>query len=509
MKKTIISLLFIFFYSLVWASVTVTPYGAAGIVSGSCFLVSADEKKIVVDCGIFMEKVYGDSNYSFPDGIIEADALILTHAHLDHSGKIPLLIDKGFQGKIYATEATKELALTLFKNRSGFNLIKRKWFWSQNQASKAAKYGNSVVAHWRDECKSNIKEIAFSENKEYLNILGKEKNIQFVICKECCKYESEKIANYFAVVKYNQEEALFEDIKIKFINAAHIPGSASVILSIKDKKVLFSGDLGSGFSRFNGAFDIPEKVDCVFVEATYADKKAKYGSLEYDLFRKDLSEAIKEGKIIWIPSLSFNRAQKILYEIKLMQDENGFPKNIPIYSVSPSANEITRAYEKEIAKKEGVWFLKEVYEKGTLMPAEAKLQPVRSYDKQMILLSSSGDMDMGMSEGIMHKMVPNRNVFIMIVNYVSPESNAGMLLSNKRTKEGVRLRAEIKKYDIFSDHPDFETLQLWLSNQDKKTKIYLIHSENKTMIEMERLMKKNGWTGVLGTMINNKINVFH
>jgi metallo-beta-lactamase family protein len=507
----------VLFISTIFADVSVTPYGAAETVSGSCFLLEADGTKIIVDCGLFMADENLTSalaelnNIQIQPELAEADAFFLTHAHLDHSGKIPLLIHKGFKGKIYSTQATKELALAVFNNRNGFDLIKRKWFWSESQSNKAQRHGNPTIVHWSKECENTIKSINYCDDELLLKDLAKRENIKFLLCRNCCKFETKKMEERFVAVEYNKDVNIKNKVKAKFINAGHVPGSASLIFKTASRKVLFSGDVGSGYSKFNGNFDIPEPVDLIFMEATYGSNRNEDMATQYDIFKKDLEQAVSLGKTVWIPALFFNRTQKVLYELKLMQDDGILPRQIPIYSISPSANSITALYQNEVSKKAAQphgndWFLKEVYDKATILPSNTKLQMIGNYDKQMILLSSSGDMDKGKSEQLVPKMLTRDDVFVMIVNYVSPKSNAGLALQNKRTKRGIKSIAKIKKYDVFSDHADLFALQKWLSKQDKNVEIYIVHSSQEHTKDAIRLLKKQGWKNVRDTRIGNTVN---
>ncbi|MDR3256898.1 MAG: MBL fold metallo-hydrolase [Endomicrobium sp.] len=511
--QKIISVIFtlLLFILSVLADVSITPYGAASTISGSCFLLEVEDSTFLVDCGLFMS----DESNSIDDAelknrqiqpeLVKTKALFLTHAHLDHSGKIPLLIQKGFDGKIYSTQATKELALALFKDRNGFDLIKRKWFWSKSQKERAQKNNSIVVAHWTNGCKGNIKSVEYSKDEKFLNDLEEKENIKFLLCKNCCEEETAKIEEYFVTAKYNEDIKISDNFKVKFINAGHIPGSASFIFTVENQKILFSGDLGSGYSRFNGEFDIPETVDLIFMEATYGIGKNECGVKQYKLFRNDLEKALAAGKIVWIPALSFNRTQKILYELKLMQDEGSLPKDIPIYSISPSANGITALYQKEVEERGDGWFLNDVYQTGSILPKNTKLQIIRNYTSQMIVFSASGDMDKGKSLQLLPRLLPRRDVFVMIVNYVSPQSNAGLLLKNGKTRSGIKSLAKIKKYDVFSDHADFDGLQKWLSKQNKDVEIYIIHSNEKNTHDMVKFLKSKGWQKVNGTKIGKLI----
>ncbi|MDR3195627.1 MAG: MBL fold metallo-hydrolase [Endomicrobium sp.] len=521
MRKLVLAIFAIAFFLLpLFADVSVTPYGAAETVSGSCFLLDAGDEKFIVDCGLFMSDsddkdaknfaLEEFSNFNIPKELIDARSLFLTHAHLDHSGRIPLLIYKGFKGKIYSTKATKELTLALFKERNGFDLIKRKWFWSESQYEKAEDKNGTVAAHWTDECKRSIKSIAYSKDGALLKDLEKNGRVKFLLCKNCCEREAEKIAERFVTVDYNEEIKISDKLKAKLINAGHIPGSASVIFSADKEKVLFSGDLGSGHSKFNGEFEIPEPADLIFMEATYGGKINNNVVGEYELFRKDLKNALESGKTVWIPAFALNRTQEVLYELKLMQDNGYISAKVPIYSVSPSANAITYLYQKEVSKKEHEsreysereWFLDSVYQKQSILPENIRLQMIRTYNMQMILFSASGNMDKGKSEQLAPIMLSDKNVFVMIVNYVEPSSSAGLILRDKKPRFGIKkLAAKVKRYNAFSDHADFETLQKWLSKQSKDAKIYVIHSNKRNTSQTVGLLREKGWTGANGAKL--------
>ncbi|MDR3071447.1 MAG: MBL fold metallo-hydrolase [Endomicrobium sp.] len=511
MKKIVLAILLVFLSAIVGCTwVKVTPYGAAGTVTGSCFLLEIEGFKVIIDCGLFMPNEIENAelkNSKIEPELVNADVLVLTHAHLDHSGKIPLLIHKGFKGKIYSTQPTKELVLALFNDRNGYDLIERKWFWAERKKGKTQRNKWAIVAHWRNRCKWNMKSVRCLCNKILLKDLEKKENIKFLLCKNCCEEETATMERYFVTVNYNEYVKFSDNFKVKFINAGHIPGSASLIFEVDNKKILFSGDLGNGYSRFTGKFDIPEPVDCVFMEATCGGKKNKDIEEQYHVFRSDLKHAISSGKTIWIPALALNRTQKVLYELKLMQDNMDLSKDISIYSVSPSANTITALYQKEVKTGRGNWFLNDVYQKKSVLPENVKFEMIRNYDSQMIIFSASGDMDNGKSVQLMPEMLTKKNVFVMIVNYVDQESNAGLIIQNKKTRSGIKSVAKIKKYDVFSDHADFYVLQNWLSEQNKNVKICIIHAGEKNANDMLKLLQNDGWKNVESAKIGIKFEL--
>jgi metallo-beta-lactamase family protein len=498
MKKLITSIFLILFsISAVFADISIVADGAAQGVGGSAFLIENGSKSAIVDMGMFMDGEEEDDsgmdkrNFEIPQNFIDADALVLTHAHSDHIGRVPLLIALGFSGKIYSTKATKDLAYDFFGNGTGFEFIKRKWFWDKESLKK------TKTAHWISDCRGKIKSLAESSKPLRIDELAKEAQSSFVICAICRRKEAQNIISRFIAVEYDKDMFISKSFSFRLIDAAHIPGSASIVFDIDGSRIVFSGDLGSGFSRLNGENNPAPKADAVFVEATNGAGGAIFNLKGFEVFHNDLTAQLSKGKIIWIPALSFNRTQKILYELKIMQDDKILDENIPIYSVSPSANRIISLYEREIKKEKSDWFAKEIYEKQTILPKNLS-RKMPKFDKKMIILSSSGDMERGMSRRLYKDLGARDDVFMMIVNYVSPDSLAGKLLAGGADN--------IKRYGIFSDHPDPDGILRWLSNQDKDANIYLMHGGRNELLQLKSILEKNGWKNVHIVKVKEKIS---
>ncbi|MDR3243707.1 MAG: MBL fold metallo-hydrolase [Elusimicrobiota bacterium] len=491
MKKFIVLFIFLF-YSLASAQISVTPLGAAGSISGSSFLIESGSKSVLIDCGLFYDND-GD-NFTVAVKAANANALILTHAHLDHIGRVPLLIHSGFKGSIYSTTATKEFALESFRNGSGFELIKRKWAWSkENSKSKKA------VLHWIDACIDNVKEVSKIDKEMTIAQARKQYALPFSLCNICLNIESENIEKMFVTVKYNESVKLFNNFSFHLIDAAHIPGSAGIFFNIEDKKIVFSGDLGSGYSRFTGKSAPADKADFVFMEGTNAkDFSANIADSSYQSFHNDLKKAADGGKLIWISALSFNRMQKVLYELKIMQDNSLISKQIDIYSISPTANRISRLYEKQISGGARDWFIEDVYKQKTILPQNLHFSYPKDFSKQMILLSASGDEKS--TQRFIKRFKKRGSVLFMTVNYMDFQSAAAKLARDNDLKEAI----EVKKYAVFSDHPDAFELLRWLSNQDKETKIYLIHYNEEEFKEISKFFASKGFE-IRQTKISERI----
>ncbi|MDR2708556.1 MAG: MBL fold metallo-hydrolase [Elusimicrobiota bacterium] len=485
-------LLLLFCFGLTNGEVFVTADGAAGMVSGSSFLLESDGVSCIIDAGMFMENEQIEKrNFRIAPKFLNANALVLTHAHTDHIGRVPLLAASGFNGKIYATAATKALALEFFSNGTGADLIKRKWFWYDDNANKK-------IAHWKDFCLKDEKPQTVLNPINFIDFQKSRKG-RWEICKICILSQTAEIEKLFVELEYGQVVELAENFSFKLLDAGHIPGSASVLFNVEETRILFSGDLGSGFLKLQSKSLAAPKSDFVFIETTNGNVES-VDENEFSAFRKDILNALNNSKIVWISALSFHRTQSLLYELKLMQDEGILNSNIPIYSLSPSANRITNLFEQEIVGQKRDWFAKEVYEKETLIPKNFKMQmPI--FKGPMIIISSSGDMDMGMSKNLFLKLSPRKDVFMMVVNYVSPTSRAGILLANKE-------KFNIKKYNIFSGHPVLKEIFRWLENQDKKnTKLYLIHGELENMFSARQVFARAGFANVKILKIDERIQL--
>ncbi|MDR2772158.1 MAG: MBL fold metallo-hydrolase [Elusimicrobiota bacterium] len=497
MKKTIaVFLSIVFFAQSLIASISVTPYGAAEIVSGSSFLISTDRFSAIVDCGSFMEEeqFFYNKNFEMTQELINAQALILTHIHSDHLNKTPLLFAEGFRGKVYSTKTTKDLALRFFREGRGFEYIKRKYFWDEGK----------TALHWRKEHSKAIARLKTTQDPKTIGELSGTYKKSFYLCRTCLRYEVGDIEKHFEVLSYNKKEKLFNNFYITLVDAKHIPGSASVLFEIDGKKILFSGDLGSGFSKLIGQAQAAPKADYIFMETTNGAENFLDMS-GFESFHKDLSKAVSDGKTVWIPALSFDRTQKVLYELKIMQDDGELSKDIPIYSISPSANKINELYQQEAGAGRGNWFVKEVYKKGGVLPKNLSLKAPKVLGN-IILLSSSGDMDMGTSATIAERLVGRADVFIMIVNYVSPNSLAGQLLdeNNEKYKDA---KVDIKQYHIFSAHPDLNGILKWLSKQNKNVHIYLIHGQKDDIEKVKDTLQKRGQTNINIAEMGKRIEI--
>ncbi len=511
LKKIILSLLFVFLFSLqnLYCEISVQYFGGAGRVSGSNAIISTDDNSVVVDCGSFYdeENLKADNSY-IPKKIINANAMILTHAHMDHSGRIPLLISEGFKGNIYCTPATKQILFEVLDDGWNFEYVKQKYFWSSGKMKHIKKYHKGILTlHWYDECENNIKDVYKNNKKCSMSQLSKQHKVNCKICKNCLNKYLDEIKEQFIEIDYHQNINIGKDINFYLFDAGHIPGSASVFFDIKDSKnnktIVVSGDLGSAYSNLLPKKELAPLADYVFVESTYGGIDKNIDSNDYIMFQKDVAAELKKGNKVWIPALSLNRTQKVLYEIKEGQNNDIIPINVPVFSLSPSSNGITKQYENELKNpSKQKWFKNTIYEEKTILPQNYTEDRPKEFPTSSIIVSASGMMDQGVSLGLLSKLLPFENTTVFLVSYASPQTPAGKLKNNAktiRTKYGqtINVKAKTKAYNIFSDHPDSKELLHWLSNQDKEnSNIVLVHGEYKILEKCQNFYKQQGYSKV-------------
>ena len=293
------------------------------------------------------------------------DALFLTHAHSDHLGRLPLLVERGFHGPIYMTEATAALAVPMLRVLLRTDrTTTRHWTWSKEFRLRAEAGRKSLWLHWR-QCKhrkeiapENIEQATASMQELIDRFGGQTPPVKVTVCDECVAEEVAAVLREARPVKYGAAIEAAPGVRVTFLDAGHIPGSASILFEVsfgeKKRRVLFSGDLGNGLSPLVAPPRPAPAVDAVYVECTYGTIRRKASVRgQPALFRRAVGEAVARGGVAWIPCFSMDRTQKILYELHLAQREKLLPERLPIYCPSPTAKEVTALYREH--RQDG-WF---------------------------------------------------------------------------------------------------------------------------------------------------------
>ncbi|MEO8087685.1 MAG: MBL fold metallo-hydrolase [Bacteroidota bacterium] len=450
-------------------------HGAAQTVTGSKHLVTTDSgKKILLDCGFFqgMGKETDDLNRHLGFNPSEVDVLILSHAHIDHSGNIPYLVKQGFRGKIYCTPATKDLCEVMLAD----------------------------TAHIQES------------DLRYVNKRRKEKN-QPLILPLYVQQDVDMAIEMMQTVPYGEKFKLNDEVEFHYTDSGHILGSAAVNLSVKSnsgtKKIFFSADIG----RPNDRILIPPQpfpqADIILCESTYGNRLHKSSEdAEKKLFDIILDTCItRRGKLI-IPAFSLGRTQEIVYVLNNLKNKRMLP-DIMVYVDSPlsiNATEIMRAHPesfnadiKAVMKTDpdpfgfgGLKYVREASESKSL----------NDMHEPCIIISASGMAEAGrVKHHILNNIGDPKNT-IMMVGYCTPTSLGGHLAAgDKQVRiygKDYDVKAKVEVMNSYSAHADYNEMLQYLSCQDPKAikKMFLVHGELQVQTEWKATLMKAGYQNI-------------
>ncbi|GLR18501.1 MBL fold metallo-hydrolase RNA specificity domain-containing protein [Portibacter lacus] len=452
--------------------------GAARNVTGSSHLITLDNGyRILLDCGLYQGKgrYVWDYNNGFEFDPMTVDTMILSHAHIDHCGRIPQLVKNGFDGDIICTHATRSLC--------GIMLL--------------------------DSAKIQERDVEW-HNKKLLkkkNRGGKQLRVPL--------YTSEDVQpamNRFLGCSYDRWVHVADGVEVFFSDAGHILGSASVVLRIKDgdetKMIGFSGDIGRP-DRPILRDPVPMKqVDYLICESTYGDKEHEDKPAQADRFLEIIKETCikNKGKLV-IPAFSVGRTQEIVYMLDQMNTSGILPK-LPVYVDSPLAVNATivfgshpecfdnQVHEYMLIDDNPFGFNDLTYVKDV-----ATSKWLNESDEPCIIVSSSGMMNAGrVKHHLFHGIENPKNTFL-IVGYCSPDTPGGMLKNGidklKLYGEWKQVRANIEVMDSFSAHADRKEMVGFIENQKPNLKqIFLVHGEFDTQSKFKTYLNEHGFPNV-------------
>lgn len=451
-------------------------HGAARCVTGSKHIITlSNGKKLLLDCGLFqgMGKDTDALNRDWGFDPAEIDYMILSHAHIDHSGLIPKLCKEGYTGSVICTPATKDLTAILLAD-------------SAEIQEDEVKYENKRRAN---------------QNLPYLKPL-------YTI--EDAKNASER----FVAVEYDQWFNVGDGIEVKFIDAGHIIGSACVNLRItengKVKRIMFSGDVGRYRDVILKSPKEFEQVDIIIMESTYGNSLHDNTQSTPDQLLKWIIKACiqKKGKLI-LPAFSVGRTQEILYDLNQLELERRLP-DLDYFVDSPLSMEATQViksypqyFNSRIQKVlqsdndpfgfKGLRFVKTV--------DESKLLNFRT--GPYVVISASGMADAGRVKHHINNGIENSRNTILFTGYCEPRSLGGKLLAGRKEVNiyGVEkeVHADIGQIRSMSAHGDYEDLSQWLACQDPKQieKIFIVHGEYEVQQAFKQRLLRKGFGEII------------
>jgi metallo-beta-lactamase family protein len=435
---------------------TITPLGAAGgEVTGSAYLVQTESARVLVDFGLFQGGRKADLLNKCPPVLKprSLDAVVLTHAHLDHTGRLPMLAQAGFRGPIYCTPATAELAAIVLRD--------------------------SAKLQTQDAERDNRKrERAGQPPRQPLYDAD----------------DAEAVIRLFKDVPYNQPVPVAKGITAQYVEAGHMLGSASIQLGIEQggvsKRVVFSGDVGPRGAPILKDAEPFHEADFVFLESTYGDRDHRAFSLTVEQFYAALREAVaKRGKIL-VPSFAIGRAQVIVMLLAHAIRQKIIP-SIPVYLDSPMAIEASKVFEHhpELFDDEMNQFLDGGSLKDTLdqfknSTTADESKAINRAQGPAVVIAGAGMCNAGRIVHHLRNNVWKPETTVMIVGYQA-EGSLGRLLVDgvKKVKifgEVIAVKATVQTLNGFSGHAGQTDLLNWLSAMaGTKPRVALVHGEDR------------------------------
>jgi metallo-beta-lactamase family protein len=433
----------------------ITFHGAAGTTTGSQHLLEVNGQRILLDCGLYQghrEEAY-DRNKHFPFDPASLSAVVLSHAHIDHSGNLPNLTRQGYRGNIYSTPATRDLC--------------------QIMLADSAKIQTADVAY------ANKKRARRGE-PPYSPLYS--------------PIDAEKCLRQFVTFDYHRPMVIGGGVELTFIDAGHILGSAQVVLELQDhetgekRRLLFSGDVGRGQNDLLRDPEDAKDIDTVIMESTYGGRQHEMDTDSRERLSEILSAALKNRGKVLIPSFAVERTQQILYVIHELIATNCIA-NVPVYVDSPlavSATEIFRLHPEGF--NETVYrFLFEQrdpfgFEGLELIRSPQESKDLNGMEGPFIIIAASGMCEGGRIVHHLKNNLPDPRTTVLFVGYCA-EHTLGWKLREGHQEvtifgDPVSVRARIEILDSYSGHADHCGLLEWFHRiGGPKREVYLVHGE--------------------------------
>jgi len=440
---------------------TLTFFGGARSVTGANYLLEVSGKKYLIDCGMIQGSEFSDEqNYQpFPYNPGEIEAVLLTHAHVDHLGLLPKLCKEGFEGKIYSTIPTKDLASPIFEDTLGLLL---------EQVEKEGKpmlYGGEDV---------------------------------------------QKSLTLFEGIPYGKKIIINEDFSFCFRDAGHVLGSAIIEIWAKEpkgkkkslRKVVFSGDLGNPPTPLLRPTEFIKEADYVVIESTYGNRLHEDRDLRKSLLEDAIEDTIAQKGVLMMPAFALERTQELLYEFNELVENHRIPL-VPIFIDSPLAIKLTDIYKKypDYFNDEARSLIKkgdELFNFSGLRLTKTvrESKEINGTAPPKIIVAGSG-----MSNGgrILHHerryLSGSKNLLLILAWQAAGSLGRRLLDGEKRVKifdESVEVKCKIQAIGGYSAHPDQQGLMAWIKRFEKPIrKVFVVQGEEEAALALVTNIQDN------------------
>lgn len=441
----------------------ITFLGAVETVTGSKYLITHGSRKILVDCGLFQGyKELRLRNWDkLPIDPASIDAVLITHAHIDHSGYLPLLVKNGFKGTIYTTPGTKALCEILLPD-SG---------------------------HLQEEDARNANKHGYSKHHPALPLYTEE--------------DARQALTHFATIDFENPTPLFDDLSFCFFRSGHIIGSAFIKLTQGKTTVLFTGDLGRPHDPVMREPTIIQSVDYLITESSYGNRLHDSTNPQPEIGAV-INKTIKRGGSVIIPAFAVGRAQSILYYIYQLKKNGEIPANIPVYLDSPmaiSATKILCQFKNEHRLNDDQ--CKKMCESAVYVNDANDSKILDQQVMPKIIISASG---MGVGGRILYHLktyAPDHHNTILFTGYQAGGTRGARILNGEREVkihgEMIHINANIESITSTSAHADYQEILDWCAKFTRAPKkVFITHGEPEAADSLKiKLTETLGWTCIV------------
>jgi len=428
-------------------------HGACREVTGSCILIESEETKFLVDCGMFQGAEHEKNSEDFSFDPKDIDFILLTHAHLDHCGRLPKLYMDGFRGRIYSTAPTRDLAEIIL-----LDALK----------------------------------------------VSREEGVPFV-APLCVEGDIFSMMKFFTCLDYGEEKKINDSVRLRIRDAGHILGSAIFEVWLKEgekeKKLVFSGDLGNPPAPIIKDPEYMSGADVVFVESTYGDRLHESKEKGKEVLKRKIEEIVEKQGVLMIPVFALERTQELLYTLNDWVENKKIPY-IPVFLDSPLAVKATGIYKNyaDFYDKEAKALIEKGDDlfnfKGLLMIGNSSQAGVAERAiPPKIILAGSGMFEGGRIKSYLKRYLGDAANTLLIISYQTEGSLGRRLISGEKFVEiegkKIQVKADVSSILSFSSHGDQLMLLNWVEaiRNPKPKKVFVIHGDENAGQSLARILK--------------------
>ncbi|MBI5840125.1 MAG: MBL fold metallo-hydrolase [Chloroflexi bacterium] len=444
-------------------------HGAAHTVTGSQHLLEINGSKLLLDCGLYQgrrSETY-ERNLNFPFDPRSVNAVILSHAHIDHSGNLPNLVRRGYDGPIYATRATVDLSNIMLSDSGHIQEADAKFV-----NKKPSRRGNGPI------------EPLYTQ------------------------WDAEEVAQYFRGVDYDVEFEPVPGVIARFVEAGHILGSAAVSLEIEEKgrklRIWFSGDIGRFKLPLLRDPVLPDAVDYMVMESTYGDKPHRDPEAAFVEFRDVVKRTVGRGGKVIVPAFAVGRTQELVYDLNQMMHDGDVP-SIPVYVDSPLAVNTTQVFKDhpECFDPETREFVREArhpaldFKMLTYIKSVDESKALNERKDPMVIISASGMAETGRILHHLRNNIENPNNTVCIASWQAPHT-LGRRLADRENQvkiygEVYKRKCEVATIGGLSAHAGQDLLTEYaLASNGRLKQIFLVHGEETPAMALKEMLKTKG-----------------